>query len=170
MFTSVILFELTFVCSALYGSKFTLRYSAMSISLQPQWTVACQAPLFMGFPRQEYGVGCYFLLQGIFPIQGSIPCLLYLLHWQVDSSPLVPPGKPHLSQFMCIWLSTCPSTICWKYSFFCWIAFVALLKISCPYICGSISRILILFLWYTFLPSSQYHSALMTTDLSFEIR
>ena len=34
------------------------------------WTVACQAPLSMGFPRQNTGVGCHFLLQGIFPTQG----------------------------------------------------------------------------------------------------
>ena len=29
------------------------------------------------------GVGCRFLLQGIFPIQGSKLLLLHLLHWQV---------------------------------------------------------------------------------------
>ena len=34
------------------------------------------------------GVGCHLLLQGIFPIQGSNPCLLHLLHWQADSLPL----------------------------------------------------------------------------------
>ena len=39
-------------------------------------------------------MGCYFLLQGIFPIQGSNLCLLCLLHWQKGSLPLVPPGKP----------------------------------------------------------------------------
>ena len=33
-------------------------------------TVACQAHLFIGFPRQEYGMGCHSFLQGIFPIQG----------------------------------------------------------------------------------------------------
>ena len=45
--------------------------------LQPHGLyVACQAPLFMGFPRQEYWGGCHFLLQGIFPTQGSNPCLL----------------------------------------------------------------------------------------------
>ena len=27
------------------------------------WTVAHQAPLFMGFSRQEYWSGCHFLLQ-----------------------------------------------------------------------------------------------------------
>ena len=49
------------------------------------WSVAHQAPIFMGFPRQEYGVGCHFLLQGIFPAQGLNPCFL---HWQLDSLPL----------------------------------------------------------------------------------
>ena len=36
-------------------------------------TVAQQAPLSMGFPRQEYWVGCHFLLQGFFLTQGSNP-------------------------------------------------------------------------------------------------
>ena len=39
------------------------------------------------------GVGCHALLQGIFPTQGSNPHLLCLLHWQVGSLPLAPPGK-----------------------------------------------------------------------------
>ena len=51
------------------------------------WTVACQAPLSMGFPRQEYlGIlfwgGFQVLLQGIFSSQGLNSCHL---HWQVDS-------------------------------------------------------------------------------------
>ena len=36
----------------------------------------------------------HFLLQGIFPIQGSNMNLLCLLHWQVGSLSLGPPGKP----------------------------------------------------------------------------
>ena len=46
------------------------------------WTVAHQAPLFMGFSQWDYwvgkntGVGSYFLLQGIFLTQGSNPPLL----------------------------------------------------------------------------------------------
>ena len=48
-------------------------------------TVACQAPLSWGFPGKSTGVGCHFLLQEIFPTQGSNSRLLYLLHWQVDS-------------------------------------------------------------------------------------
>ena len=39
------------------------------------------------------GVGCHFLLQGILLIQGSNLCLLCLLHWQVDSVSLAPPGN-----------------------------------------------------------------------------
>ena len=34
-------------------------------------------------PGKNTGVGCHALLQGIFPTQGSNPCLLCLLHWQV---------------------------------------------------------------------------------------
>ena len=37
------------------------------------WTVAHQVPLSVGFFRWEYGVGCHFLLQGIFPTQGPNP-------------------------------------------------------------------------------------------------
>ena len=40
-------------------------------------------------------MGCHFLLQGVFPTQGLNPCLLHLLHWQADSLPLAPPGKPY---------------------------------------------------------------------------
>ena len=38
------------------------------------------------------GMDCHFLLQGIFPTQGSNLCLLHLLRWQVDALPLAPPG------------------------------------------------------------------------------
>ena len=58
------------------------------------WTVGCQAPLSMGFFRQGYWNGLPFLFQGIFPTQGLNPHLLHLLHWQADSLPTVPLGKP----------------------------------------------------------------------------
>ena len=35
------------------------------------WTVAYQAPPFLGFPGKNTEVGCHFLLQGLFPTQGS---------------------------------------------------------------------------------------------------
>ena len=43
--------------------------------------------------RMLDGVGCHALLQGIFPTQGSNPCLLCLLHWQAGSLPPAPPGN-----------------------------------------------------------------------------
>ena len=78
--------------------------SDVSNSLRPMvpWTVARQAPLPLEFSRQEYWNGLHFLLQGIFPTQGSKLWFLHLLHWQADSLPTVSPGKsptrwPYLS-------------------------------------------------------------------------
>ena len=51
-----------------------------------------------GSPSKNAGVGCHFLLQGIFPTQGLSPSFLCLLHWQADSLPLAPPGKAAWSQ------------------------------------------------------------------------
>ena len=48
-------------------------------------------------PGKDTVVGCQFLLQGIFLTSGSNPRLLSLLHWQADSLPLAPPGKPFIS-------------------------------------------------------------------------
>ena len=53
-----------------------------------------QAPLSMGFPGKNTGVGCHALLQGIVPTQESNPRLFCLLHWQASSLPPAPPGKP----------------------------------------------------------------------------
>ena len=44
--------------------------SHVQLFATPQ-TVAHQASLSMGFPRQEYWVGCHFLLQGIYPSLAS---------------------------------------------------------------------------------------------------
>ena len=60
-------------------------------------------------PGKNTGVGCHVAFQGIFPTQGLNPCLLGLLHWQVVSLPLVPPGKPHFPYkhtWICIFLHT----------------------------------------------------------------
>ena len=45
-------------------------------------------------PGKNTGVGCYFLLQVIFPTQRLNPGLLHVLHGHPDSLPLVPLGKP----------------------------------------------------------------------------
>ena len=54
--------------------------SVMSDSATP-WTMACQAPLSMGFfPSQNTRVGCHFLLQGVFLTQRWNPHLFSLQH------------------------------------------------------------------------------------------
>ena len=47
------------------GVMNVLSHSVTSSCVTP-WIVAHQAPLSMGFSRQEYRVGCHFLLQRIF--------------------------------------------------------------------------------------------------------
>ena len=57
-------------------------------------TAARQAPLSVGFSRQEYCGGLPCPPQGIFPTQGWNPSLLHLLHWQGRSLSLASPRKP----------------------------------------------------------------------------
>ena len=45
-------------------------------------------------PGKNTGVGCYFLLQGIFPTQGSNLHFLHFLHWLAWSLPLSHMGSP----------------------------------------------------------------------------
>ena len=59
------------------------------------WTVAHQAPLSMGFSRQEYWSGLPFPPPGDLPDPGIEPMSLSLLNWQKGSLPLVPPETPH---------------------------------------------------------------------------
>ena len=81
-------FEMSVLCAHVWYVA-----SVVSNSLTP-WTAAHQAPLSVGFSRQEHWSGCHALLQGIFLTQGSNLHLLCLWHWQAHSLPLVPPGKP----------------------------------------------------------------------------
>ena len=47
------------------------------ILCNPMDCIACQAPLSVEFSRQNTGVGCHSLPQGIFPTQPSNPGLLH---------------------------------------------------------------------------------------------
>ena len=49
---------------------------------------ASQAPLSMGFPKEEYWWGWPFPIPGDLPDPGIEPASLRLLLWQVDSLPL----------------------------------------------------------------------------------
>ena len=62
---------------------------SVSDSFMTPWTVACARLVCpWNFPGKNTGVGCHFLLQGIFLTEGSNPGLLHLLCWQVGASPL----------------------------------------------------------------------------------
>ena len=77
------------------------------------WTVARQAPLPMGFSRQEYWSGLPFPLQGIFPTQALN---LHLLHWQADFFlPRSPQGSPSIYLHVCIYRYVYVSVSCvWR--------------------------------------------------------
>ena len=55
------------------------------------WTIAPQAPLSMGFSRQEYWSGLPFPPPRDLPNPGIELVSQHLLHWQVDYLPLEPP-------------------------------------------------------------------------------
>ena len=63
----------------------------MSDSLVTPLTLACQAPLSMGFTRQEYWSGMPFPSLGVLPDPGIKPRSPAL---QVDSLPTELQGKP----------------------------------------------------------------------------
>ena len=56
-----------------------------------RWTVAHQAPMSIGFSRQEHWSGLPFPPPGDLPDLGSNLPLLWLLHWQTGSLPLASP-------------------------------------------------------------------------------
>ena len=76
-------------------------HSVMFDSLGPHGLQPCRLLCPLDFPLKNTGVGCHFLLQGIFLTQGSNP---HLLHWQTDSLPWSHQGsrlncKRHQVQF-----------------------------------------------------------------------
>ena len=85
--------------------------SVVSYSLRPPGTVARQILCPWNFPGKNTGVGCHFLLQGIFLTQGSNLHLLSLLnwqilqhctHWEALSLILLQLNSLLLSHFMCV--------------------------------------------------------------------
>ena len=73
-----------------------LSHSVISHSLWPHGLQPARLLCPRDSPGRNTGVGCHFLLQGIFPTQGTNLCLLSLPHWQASSLPLMPHGKLQL--------------------------------------------------------------------------
>ena len=83
-------------------------HSVVSDSLRPHGLQPTRLLCPWNFPGKNTGLGCHFLLQGIFPTQGPNLHISCVLHWQVDS---LPPGKPQsLPQFSSV-AQLCP-TLC----------------------------------------------------------
>ena len=79
------------ICSSV--RSFCVSCSVVFNSLQPHGLYLTRLLCPWNSPGKNAGVGCHSLLQGIFLTQGLNLCLFCLLHWQVGSLPLVPPGK-----------------------------------------------------------------------------
>ena len=57
------------------------------------WTIACQAPLSMGFSGKNTGVGCHFSPPRHLPNPGTEPMCPGCPALQADSLPAEPSGK-----------------------------------------------------------------------------
>jgi len=76
-------------------------------TLVSPWEVATQVPLSMDSPGRNTGVGCHFLLQGIFLTQGLNPHPPALAGGFFTTEP---PGKPRCCVLSCLRLSVTPWT------------------------------------------------------------
>ena len=99
--------DLTVYCFCIWPvslpSKQVLRAKLLLSCLSLCNPMDCRTPVSSvhgASPRQEYGEGCHFRLQGFFPTQGWNPGLLCLQRWQARSFPLAPPGKPWQVYFL----------------------------------------------------------------------
>ena len=71
-----------------------LSHAVVSDSLQPSRPQLARLLYPQDSSGKNTGMGCHFLLQGIFLTQRSNQHLLALLLWLADSLPLAPPEKP----------------------------------------------------------------------------
>ena len=76
------------------------------------------------FPGKNTGVGCHFLLQEVFPTQGSKLDLLHLLCWQADSLPLRHQRSPWICPY--IFLNIIKDL---KHLFCVWVCYINICKI-----------------------------------------
>ena len=121
--------------------------------------VAHQAPLSIGFPRQEYWSGLPFLSPGDLPTQGLNP---HLQHWQADSLPLShrrsqvwffesPLNSLLLIHFL---MSQLPADLLSPEGSYCWPAFSTVRRKYSPYSCCSLPRRLCSCFFFFFFCSS----------------
>ena len=83
-----------YITVCVYVCTRVLSPSVVSGSATP-WIIACQTPLSMGFPREEYWSGLPFHLPGDLPDPGIEPVSPALVGKFFTTAP---PGKPLISQ------------------------------------------------------------------------
>ena len=86
----------------------------MSNSFAAPWTVAHQAPLSMGFPRQGY------CSRSLFPSSGDLPDLVIETLSLPDSLPLRHQGELLKVKLLGLWVCTLFLGICWVLKAFSW--------------------------------------------------
>ena len=85
-------FWIYWMLSQLFHSSLRKKVKSLSCIwlFSTPWTIAHQAPPSMEFSRQDTGVGCHFLLQGIFLTQrwnpGFLHCRQMLYHLRHQGS------------------------------------------------------------------------------------
>ena len=84
-------------------------FNCVQLFMTP-WTVALQAPLSMEFSGKNTAVGCHFLLQEIFPTQGSNPGLLHCRRILLPLSHLGSFLRSKLKLFLSVQGSDCLDT------------------------------------------------------------
>ena len=82
------------VSHQLWGISSKLWYTLGSGDMYEEHLSCVLCVRMRNFPGKNTGVGCHFLLQGIFLTQESNLCLLGLLLWQTDSLPLCHLASP----------------------------------------------------------------------------
>ena len=87
--------ELNWSCVTILSRLLLFSCSIMSSSFTTPWTIAHQAACPWDLPGQSTGMGCHFLIQGIFLTQDRN---LHLVPCQADSLLLSRQGSPVLSR------------------------------------------------------------------------
>ena len=90
-------------CVYIYICCAVLSRSVMSYSATP-WTVAHQAPLSVGFPRQEYWSGLLFPPPGHLPGPETEPESLPSSALAGEFYTTAPPGKPNVCQVLLLYI------------------------------------------------------------------
>ena len=78
-------------CCGCLVTDCSVAKSGWTLCLPMDGTMLASSSVHGDLPGKNTGVGCHFLLQAIFVIQGLNPCLP---HWQADSLPLNHQGNP----------------------------------------------------------------------------